>query len=409
MPLGKKSWKLSILMLALYLESFGQELREKLRVQIFPSPLYPWFNRNLKCQACLMVITRSAKRSKSIIAWLPNEVLFSVVAHAAQSDLLSLCLTSHLMRNIARRFLYREVLIDTVKQLKLFVRGGAKRKFIPLLSLVRKFGLNQNLRLGEALIGPLTSTVTKMINLRHLLLYLAKPVQLHKLLREGIFSDLLTFRYIVQPATAFEFLSFLDKHSTIDTLTFASECHSPIDFPERPSLPSLRVYEDATDPDCCLARLKKARGLEVIVILTVSHTPRAEDILAEVSRHLPHVRVLRLRSSVAKSAGLSTGEATEIASHLRRFTALRLLEFSAIDYNTEFRLHYDRQALTLWQDVCKTISSVILNSICWEKSCGEWHCENKGITQMIKLMQTGALGPTFVFVPSRQGARVEST
>ncbi|KAK7034397.1 hypothetical protein R3P38DRAFT_2518958 [Favolaschia claudopus] len=328
-----------------------------------------------------MVITRSAKRSKSIIAWLPNEVLFSVVAHAAQSDLLSLCLTSHLMRNIARRFLYCEVLIDTVKQLKLFVRGGAKRKFIPLLSLVRKFGLNQNLRLyaqfSTSYQASLTSTVTKMINLS---LYLAKPVQLHKLLREGIFSDLLTFRYIVQPATASEFLSFLDKHSTIDTLTFASECPSPIHFPERPSLPSLRVYEgpswglsmfdaptsvslmwytDATDPDCCLARLKKARGS--IVILTVSHTPRAEDILAEVSRHLPHVRVLRLRSSVAKSAGLSTGEATEIASHLRRFTALRLLEFPAIDYNTEFRLDYDRQALTLWQDVCKTISSVILS------------------------------------------------
>ncbi|KAK6969295.1 hypothetical protein R3P38DRAFT_2588305 [Favolaschia claudopus] len=341
-----------------------------------------------------MVVTRSAKRPKSIIVWLPNEVLFSVVAHAAQSDLLSLCLTSHLMCNIARQFLYREVVIDTVKQLKLFVRAGAKRKFIPLLSYVRKFGLNQNLRLyvrfstsyrvGKALIGPLSSTITKMINLRHLLLYLAKPVQLHKLLREEIFSDLLTFRYIVQPATASKFLSFLDKRSTIDT--FASlECPSPLHFPGRPSLPSLRVYEgpswglsmfdgplsvsltsvslmwyaDAPDPDCCLAQLKKARGLEVIVVLTASDTLRAVDILAPVSRHLSHVKVLRLRSCVARSAGLSTEEGIEIASHLRQFIALRLLEFPAIDYNTEFRL--DNDTLKLWQDVCKTISSVILS------------------------------------------------
>ncbi|KAK6969614.1 hypothetical protein R3P38DRAFT_2587459 [Favolaschia claudopus] len=331
-----------------------------------------------------MVITRRAlKLSRSIIAWLPNEVLSSIIAYAANSELLSLCLTSRLMRKISTRFLYRVVHLNTEKTLELFVSVGRRPTFLPLLSHVRKFFVKQDLKLQflmrhrkQALVTRITWVVMLMTNLKHLLLYLAEPIGFHKLLQEGFFPNLVTFRYIVQPETASAFMCFLNRHPTINNLTFASE--QLMQFPSRADSIYLRVYEgpswglslfevsgltsislmwypDDLDIDRHLSQLTEAKDLEAIVILTSSTSPTEVEILAGISRYIPHVKVLRFRSLVAKHVGLSMGQAIEIQRHLHGFSALSIIEFPAIDYNTEFRLDHDMQALKLWQGACKTI------------------------------------------------------
>ncbi|KAK6974731.1 hypothetical protein R3P38DRAFT_2811601 [Favolaschia claudopus] len=243
-----------------------------------------------------MVITRRAlKLSRSIIAWLPNEVLSSIIAYAANSELLSLCLTSRLMRKISTRFLYRVVHLNTEKTLELFL----------------------------------------------------KPIGFHKLLQEGFFPNLVTFRYIVQPetASAFIFNIFASiRRSKLGTVSFEVSGLTSI---------SLMWYPDDLDIDRHLSQLTEAKDLEAIVILTSSTSPTEVEILAGISRYIPHVKVLRFRSLVAKHVGLSM--AIEIQRHLHGFSALSIIEFPAIDYNTEFRLDHDMQALKLWQGACKTI------------------------------------------------------
>jgi hypothetical protein len=75
-----------------------------------------------------MVLTRrAAKASKSIIRWLPNEILATVMVDASILDLVALCKTSRLMRNIATPLLYRAVSLATIPQINLFLRTMKQR------------------------------------------------------------------------------------------------------------------------------------------------------------------------------------------------------------------------------------------------------------------------------------------
>ncbi|KAK7000782.1 hypothetical protein R3P38DRAFT_3357587 [Favolaschia claudopus] len=339
-----------------------------------------------------MVITRRAfKISRSIIAWLPNEVLFFIIAYAAHPELLSLCLTSGNIHAFPVPWWCTSP---------------------PALSHVQKFFVKQDLKLAEAHVTQITRVVLLMTSLKHLLLYLAEPIEFHQLLQDGVFPNLVTFRYIVQPNTASAFIGFLHRHPTINNLTFASE--ESIQFPRRADSTYLKIYEgpnwglslfdvsgltsvslmwysDGVDIDCCLSQLTEAKDLECIVILTSTTTPTEAEILAGISRHAPHVKVLRLRSLVAKQVGLSLEQAVEIQGHLHKFSALSTIELPAVDYNTEFRLDHDMQALKLWQDACKTISSATLtrpeDSIIWQSVNGEWYCANSGIKRLITMMK----------------------
>ncbi|KAF8135363.1 hypothetical protein K438DRAFT_1997346 [Mycena galopus ATCC 62051] len=70
-----------------------------------------------------MVLTRRASRAeKSIIRWLPNEVLVVVVSNLARSDLLILRRTSRLLSDIATPLLYRAISFSANAQLKAFLR-----------------------------------------------------------------------------------------------------------------------------------------------------------------------------------------------------------------------------------------------------------------------------------------------
>jgi hypothetical protein len=88
-----------------------------------------------------MVLTRRAARAeKSIIRWLPNEILTAVMLEVAIPDLVSLCMTSRLIRNIVTPLLYRDILLSEVPETKSFLRT-MKQRSGSLCRYVRRFGI----------------------------------------------------------------------------------------------------------------------------------------------------------------------------------------------------------------------------------------------------------------------------
>jgi hypothetical protein len=94
-----------------------------------------------------MVLTRrAAKANKSIIRWLPNEILTSVMLDVSRPGLIALCMTSRLMRNIAMALLYRTVSLSNVRQIKAFLRTMKQRSSLslPLSRHIRRFSITDD-------------------------------------------------------------------------------------------------------------------------------------------------------------------------------------------------------------------------------------------------------------------------
>ncbi|KAK7018246.1 hypothetical protein R3P38DRAFT_2784085 [Favolaschia claudopus] len=90
-----------------------------------------------------MSVTRQPPQTrKSIMQWLPNEVLTLVTHHATTRDLASLCRTARLMCNLAIPTLYRNVALCNAAQLEKFVRtmslSPESTASLPLSSYVRQ-------------------------------------------------------------------------------------------------------------------------------------------------------------------------------------------------------------------------------------------------------------------------------
>jgi hypothetical protein len=89
-----------------------------------------------------MVLTRMAARAeKSIIRWLPSEILTALMLQMSRLDLVSLCRTSRLLCNIATPLLYRTVCLLKAPQIEYFLRTMAERlnSLPPLSHYVRQF------------------------------------------------------------------------------------------------------------------------------------------------------------------------------------------------------------------------------------------------------------------------------
>jgi hypothetical protein len=84
---------------------------------------------------------RAATASKSIIRWLPNEILTAAMCNCPTADLAAFCKTSRLLRNIATPLLYRDVTISEISQIKAFVRTMQQRSSSSLSRHIRRFCL----------------------------------------------------------------------------------------------------------------------------------------------------------------------------------------------------------------------------------------------------------------------------
>ncbi|KAF7335736.1 hypothetical protein MVEN_02229300 [Mycena venus] len=93
-----------------------------------------------------MVLThRAAIASKTIVRWLPNEILAAMMQDVSKLDLIALYRTSRLICKIATLLLYRIIHLSTIPQIESFIRTIKRRsKSSAMLSRhVRKFSIAQ--------------------------------------------------------------------------------------------------------------------------------------------------------------------------------------------------------------------------------------------------------------------------
>ncbi|KAK6966369.1 hypothetical protein R3P38DRAFT_2354713, partial [Favolaschia claudopus] len=79
--------------------------------------------------------------SDSITSWFPNEILSAIMQFCDPKDLPRLCLTSHLLKNIATRLLYHSVSLSDAPRVALFVRTLQEGPGSALALLVRTFSV----------------------------------------------------------------------------------------------------------------------------------------------------------------------------------------------------------------------------------------------------------------------------
>ncbi|KAJ7801447.1 hypothetical protein B0H14DRAFT_2895640 [Mycena olivaceomarginata] len=353
-----------------------------------------------------MVLTRRAARAeKSIIRWLPNEILTAVMLEVAIPDLVSLCMTSRLIRNIVTPLLYRDILLSEVPETKCFLRT-MKQRSGSLCRYVRRFGIVDVTSVTEPdaensfprLYKAITSVLFQFSCLDHLdlLIVLDDPLKFAEtLLQDGFFPKLSVFRYIVQPQIC-PFLSpFLNRHPTITDLTLVQ--FGPIEQLGPVLLPNLISYNgppsfipsfnldsgtislvfllwrlDDLDVDTPLIHLGRiTTPPKKIVCLSPPDDLEGSTILESVARHLPDIETLKFRST-SILAHVSHEAAPEIMTHLKKFTALSVLEFGAAD-DSAVNIPTDRATILLCGEACKSLASITLNGRLWKRILGSWH------------------------------------
>ncbi|KAJ7895272.1 hypothetical protein B0H14DRAFT_2681818 [Mycena olivaceomarginata] len=341
-----------------------------------------------------MVLTRRAY--KSIIRWLPNEVLTAVMSHLLTSDLLTLCRTSRLMRNIATPLLYRTISLSTMHQMHTFIRtmeqsSGSASSFC---RHVRQFDITDEdeLALTARIVTEITPIMLQFCHLEFLDLLLV-GFEFTTVLRDAYFPNLATFLYTVQPQSWALLTAFLNRHPTITELSLPR--HGPIPPLGPICLPNLQTftgpssfvsalsaesapirsvfiiwYAEDWDIETPLLRLGKMASPTKIVALTASESVTPVAILAAVATHLPDIKTLRFGQLYIAPRTLRA--TLDMTAQLKRFTSLSVLD--VIGPNDE-EFTTDRETIELWSEACKSLSSIVIQGREWNLALGRWEMD----------------------------------
>ncbi|KAF7368137.1 hypothetical protein MSAN_00880000 [Mycena sanguinolenta] len=154
----------------------------------------------------------NSKRGKgaeySIIRWLPNEILWAIISEASRSDVVALCKTSRLMRNMATPLLYRAMELSTDTQIDAFPRTlkspAASAPFCPCVRDFRIININ------------LVSSLRIDFSRLHRLELLSPSAEFTNLLSIGYLPNLASFRWIVKcPGSATMLANFVHRYPTL--------------------------------------------------------------------------------------------------------------------------------------------------------------------------------------------------
>ncbi|KAJ6471410.1 hypothetical protein C8R45DRAFT_1014197 [Mycena sanguinolenta] len=349
-----------------------------------------------------MVLTRSAVRAQnSIIRWLPNEILAAVISEAPHSDLVALCMTSRLIREIATPMLYRVVKLYKEKKLEAFLCtiNSSAASSTSLSPLVREVRITIS-GLGPCpLVDDITASVFRFSRLESLELLLDPSVEFTPLLDSGYFANLATFRYTLKCPSSTTMLShFVHRHPTITRLTVVqseplqqldpthaaslTDCIGAsafISFMLRRFVFSVTLSCVPAEPDIDMhvlypASTSGASPNQVSVLLFAPM--RVSVILVGVAAHLPHTRVVGV-IRYNGSPQLSRKEVLEIAAHLKNLVSLST--FSLNDYVTisnhgwQYDWDGDEEIVATWSAACKTLSKIAFHARKWERVEGRWN------------------------------------
>ncbi|KAJ7246118.1 hypothetical protein B0H12DRAFT_1325188 [Mycena haematopus] len=350
-----------------------------------------------------MVLTRRAARANnSIIRWLPNEILAAVMWYLPKLDLVALCATSRLIRNIATPLLYRAVFLSTVPQITLFIRSMTRRSGVSLSRHVRRLSITNedvdlSLELPPTLVKAITSVLSRLCHLEVLDLLLVnggETTEFTDMLHHSYFPKLSTFQYTIQSPTSTTLAVFLNRHPTIVDLTLTQ--YDRLNALDRIVLPNLKVYTGASsfipsfnfdstritsvfllwfphdgDVETPLIQLGTMASLQTVNIFYAYDELKESDLLGSVVAYLSHVHTVKFRKMGGTAALISREDVLDIATFLERFSSLDTLDL----HETLDRHETDVSGLksvTLWGGACKSLSWIRLSGIHWKRVNGHW-------------------------------------
>ncbi|KAK7000201.1 hypothetical protein R3P38DRAFT_3057612 [Favolaschia claudopus] len=341
-----------------------------------------------------MVLTRgAATAARSIIRWLPNEILSTVAQELPTADLRVLCLTSRLLRNIATPFLYRCVHLPTLSQLKCFLRTMKQRSGASLHSHVHQFYAPDKEGSGTytpRLLKALTKMLCQLSNLHILYILFAYPAAFTELLEHGSFPRLTVFLYTVQHETATAVVSFLNRHTTITDLTLLfiervdlpgpitmpqlvhmnipNHCFSSFDL-DGVSLEALSIVLLPFDADMTptLPLFHAMSRLTRFTLLSaVEHLDDATE-LHKIIAHLSHLQKIKISRVAGNLGSITWAGAVEIAVELGKFKSLWSVELdSVLDQSCDAH-----KVVNLWGDACELLIAVKFEERSWRWSPDE--------------------------------------
>ncbi|KAF8142913.1 hypothetical protein K438DRAFT_2029855 [Mycena galopus ATCC 62051] len=346
-----------------------------------------------------MVLTRRATRAQnSIIRWLPNEILAAIVADVSRRDLVALCRTSRLIRDIATPLLYHAVSFSTVPQLEAFLRTMKLGSISASLArYVRRFSAAdgmQGLRLSQSLVNTIISVLFQLCHLECLDL-LNEAFEFTDMLDGTTFLKLSTFRYTLQPQTSSLLSSFLNRHPTITHLTLAKD--APFQHLDPIHLPALARYNGPSsfipslDPGSCihwvcllwypddptvdipLLKLGRIASPVTVVVLSVRNTVKASTVLGGVAAYLPRTQHFKFRKT-GTAVPISPQDTVEITTYLESLASLSILELCDLRDGAEPQSSKvkDRETIASWSGACKSLRLIRLHGRKWRLVKGHW-------------------------------------
>ncbi|KAF7344139.1 hypothetical protein MVEN_01704100 [Mycena venus] len=351
-----------------------------------------------------MVLTRRAY--KSIVRWLPNEVLSEVLGYMSQPDLLAPCRTSRLINGLATPLLYGSVTLSEIPSMEKFV--SVLNKYAdsptPLSRHVREFSvvMFDDSSMYPRLAHQITTALSHCRNLHSLTLLLSNT-HFSGMLRDSHFPNLRTFRYGVSPDVSTVLPAFITRHSTINTLamvcsTSAMERDFDLDLIQLPNLKmfsadsyliqslvcdqtlqNICIYFFYPDFEACLKRLAPLVCTQKLRLLIKADEIDARAFFKYVADSIPQITELtfqKLRDSAPGADRLV--EHLQIETQLRNLKHLRVLEFDNFEETqdrTEAEREMDLSLVKQWSAACPSLISILLHGYQWEYK-GIWDIEN---------------------------------
>ncbi|KAJ6615119.1 hypothetical protein B0H10DRAFT_85730 [Mycena sp. CBHHK59/15] len=345
------------------------------------------------------MLTRRA--AKSILRFLPNEILTEIIAVSPPTTQAALCRASRLFNKLATCFLYRTIVLTTVPALDRCCRTLKNRREEALL--VKSFDISgcvMDLEIFDIHSFNMSQALVSMKNLESLTFAFGKSAPPYILaVAQTTFPHLRRLLIRVTPFYEKNLTEFLARHPALTVLKLfgRSPFLADLDAVTFPNLRYLKAHAGALAP---VIRGNRLTGAEVSwhaptediaqptaalragsadsLVKLVCFRPGANvDLIAHVAEHLPCVAVLKvIAPSALQPAAHDKATVQAIAAALTRFTQLRTFEYT---YCLRVNRFEDRVTVISWARVCPTLKQCTLNGVIWKRrlSTGEWRCMRK--------------------------------
>ncbi|KAJ7115013.1 hypothetical protein C8R44DRAFT_226270 [Mycena epipterygia] len=348
-----------------------------------------------------MVLTRRAY--KSIIRWLPNELLSEAMSYVSRPALVALCRTSRLTSSLAIPLLYRDVSLSTLPALESFLSTLKIHAELPLprANYVRKFSINAlRVELPRHLVEDITFVLANLLNIEFLEL-LSVDVHILDMLRLAYFSNLSIFHCSVSPDASVLLPAFINRHQTITHLhlyrsEFSNPYHlDPIHLPNLihyaapssfvPSLVSdtrsvrnmqITWFHDDPDVEAALATFARMAAPRPNLVVRSDHIIEP-FFLEHLAASIPHIFILMLGKLSTNSGRIPLDHALNIASKLGTLTALNSFTVLGFEDDNETLTEsecadIDIRIVEAWGAACKTLVQVNFHGNKYTKTGRVW-------------------------------------